>query len=260
MRKHVAWLLVLFALSFAAACAEEARPDAFDGCPEIWVADGVAVEILREGEEINCRAVFTDSGEESTVWEYGPCFYDEAGVLQCPSVTRTRERFNAATGTLDELDWSMNDMCFAELRLTGDGMVLSDDVLDAPLALTKLGETEGAARKDALAYTGLWSDGSASLRVDDHGSCYRFTVTVPVDGDTGHRWSYTCLYDEPDGRMASVSNSPRTVITYEADGGTVEIEEDFVTDATAFILEDSNRLVWKDVSGEVHGVFTRITD
>ena len=261
MGKRVISLLLAFILARMAACAGAEAPwtAAFDRYLGIWVADGLAVEIRREGEELCCRAVFTDGGEESEILEYLYCFYDaDEDALQCLGVTRTRERFDPLTDTLDELDWSMNDLSFAELRLSGDDLIFTDEALDAPVVLTGLNEEEDSARKNALTYTGVWSDGSASLRVEDHGSCQRFTVTVPVDGATSHRWTYTCLYDAANGRMASVNSSARTVITREPNGDIVEEDEDHFAGSAEFILEAGDRLAWRDVSGEVNGIFERI--
>ena len=262
MKKRVVTLLVVFMTACAAAFAgaEEPQAAAFDRYPGIWVADGLAVEIRREDEDMLCRAVITDGGEESVIWEYGECPYSEAeDTLLCLGVTRTRERFDPLTDTLDELDWSMNDMSLAEFRLTANGMVFTDEALDAPVTLTELSEARDSARKDALAFAGQWRGESASLRVEDHGSCYRFTITVPVDDVTSHRWSYTCLYDADDGRMGAVNSSARTVVTREADGSIIEVEEDFDAGDAEFFLENSDRLIWRDTSKGVDRVFERIT-
>ena len=260
MRKRIGSLLIAFMLActIAFAGAEGSQDAAYERCRGIWVADGIAVEIWREGEAIQCRAVLTDGGEKSNIWEYHACVYDTAGdALQCYGVTRTHERFDSLLGTIDELDWSMDDMSIAELQLSDNGLLFADDELDAPIALTRLSEAERAVRKEALAFVGIWNADSATLRVEDRGACYRFTVTLPNDDETSYRWTYTCLYDQDAGRMASVNISRRTLITRMANGDTVEVEEDFVPANSEFILEDGNRLVWKDVLEDVNRIFER---
>ena len=263
MSKRVLSLLLVFALACAMAIAgAEAMQDAaYERCPGIWVADGIAVEIWGEDEAIQCRAVLTDGGEESDIWEYAACVYDVAeDALRCYGVTRTRELFDSLLDDIDELDWSTDDLCFAELRLSEGGLLFTDDALDAPVLLARLSDAEATERNEALAYVGYWASESAALRVEDHGACYLFTVTVPTGGATSHRWSYICLYD-PDGRrMASVDVSPRTVITREADSVTSEAQEDFIASDAEFILEDGNRLVCKDLVDGTETVFERSAD
>ena len=263
MRKRIVSFLIALMLACAAAFAgaEGSQDIAYERYRGIWIADGIAVEIWREGEAIQCRAVFTDGGEESDIWEYHTCLYDEAeNTLQCYGVTRIRERFDSLFDMIDELDWSMDDLNIAELRLSEDGLLFADDKLDAPVALTRLSEAEGTERNEALAFVGLWNADSATLRVEDRGACYRFTVTMPNDDETSYRWTYTCLYDSDGGRMASVSVSGRTVITHMADGGTVEVEEDFATSDAEFILDGGNKLVWKKTEDSTETTFDRLID
>lgn len=260
MKKRIGSLLIALALActFAFAGAEGSQDVAYERCRGIWVSGGIAVEIWREGEEILCRAVLTEAGEVSDIWEYNTCLFDEAGdTLQCYGVTRTRERFESLFDMIAELDWSTDDMSISELRLSEDGLLFIDDELDAPVALTRLSEAEGTERNEALAFVGLWNADSATLRVEDRGACYRFTVTVPADDETSYRWTYTCLYDSDGGRMASVNVSRRTLITHMANGDTVEVEEDFVPSNAEFILEEGNRLIWRDMSGDGNSIFDR---
>ena len=253
MRLCIISILLVFTLASATAFA-----GAEAGYPGIWVADGIAVEIWREDGATQCRAVFWDGGEESEIWEYSTCFYDEAeDKLQCFGVTRTRERFDSVLGSIKALDWSMDDMNVAELRFSDDGLRFTDDKLDAPIVLTQLNKAERSRRNEALAYAGLWAGESCGLRAEDHGACYRFTVTLSMDSVTSHRWTYTCLFDPDSGRMASVGVSPMRIINLEADGGTSEVEEDNAADDAEFILENGNRLIWRDVTSDEETVFDR---
>lgn len=263
MRLRVFSFLVVFTLACAVAFAgaEAPREAAYESCPGIWVGEGIAVEIWREDEAIKCRAVFSDGGDENDIWEYAVCFYEEAeDALQCFGVTRTSERFDSLLDDIIELDWSTDDMSLAELRQTEVGLLFSGDGLDAPVALARLSDAEVTKRNEALAFVGRWIGESATLRVEDHGTCYLFTVTVPIDDVTSHRWTYTCLCDPDSGRMASVNVSPRTVITREADGGTSEVEEDFVASNAEFILDAENRLVWRDMATGTETAFERSVD
>ena len=260
MRLWLISILLASMLAFAAALAgaEESREADYPG---IWVADGIAVEIWREDEAMRCRAVFSDGSEESDIWEYLTCLYDEAGnALQCFGVTRTRERFDSLLDSIEELDWSMDDMGLAELRLSEDGLLFTDDRLDEPVTLTRLSKAERSRRNEALAFAGLWTGESYALRAEEHGACYRFTVTLSVNSVTSLRWAYTCVYDPDSGRMASVNVSPCTVITREADGGTIEVDEDIFAGDAEFILEDGNRLIWRDMTDGEETVFDRMMD
>ena len=263
MKKHIVWILaaILLVCPISFAWAEDIHRDAYERYRGIWVANGFAVEVWQENAEWRCRAVLTDGGEESDIWEYHACVYDEAeDAMQCFGVTRTRERFDTLLDAIDALDWSMDDMSVAELRLSEDGLFFTDDELDAPVALTQLSEAEGTERIEALAFVGLWNADSATLRVEDRGACYRFTVTVPADDETSRRWAYTCLYDSEGGRMPSVSVSPRTAITHMTDGDTVEVEEDFVASDAEFILGNGNKLVWKNTTDGTETAFDRVMD
>ena len=263
MRKHIVLILVaiMLACSTAFAGAGKFRETACERFLGIWVAEDLALEIWQADEAWQCRAVITDGSEEIGIWEYHVCVYDEAkDTLRCCGVTRTRVRFDSVLDVIDELDWSMDDMSLAELRLSEDGLLFIDDELDAPVVLTRLSEAEGTERNEALAYVGFWNADSATLRAEDRGTCYRFTVTIPSDDETSYRWIYTCLYDPYIKRMASVNISPRTVITHIANGDTIEVEEDFAPSSTVFILEEGKRLIWKDMAGNETVGFRRIVN
>lgn len=246
MKKHLYRILAVGLLLVCLGIGARAE-GANDFCG-IWVAEGVTVEIWIEDGEAQCRAVFLKDGGEAIIWAYSPCWYSqEDHALECPGVTRTRERLDGLWNTLEELDWSINDMCFSGFELSGDGLVFTDELLDGPIILARLSEAD--ARSEALAYLGLWTDGTSEVRAEDHGVCYLFTVTTPVDAVTDHRWTYTCLYDPDTGRMMSVSVSPRRIITHEADGGTVEIEEDDDAGEAAFTLEEGGQLIVSGLTG-----------
>ena len=243
MKQRILALLTVFTLACALAFAgaEEPRAAAYESYRGVWVSDGIAVEVWREDEAVRCRAVLTDGGDECEIREYGLCLFKEAEeALQCFGVTRTRERFNSLLDAIEEVDWSMDDMSIAELRLSEGGLIFSDDKLDAPIALTPLSESEDSPRNEALTFAGLWAGESCTLRAEDHGACYRFTVTVRVDDDISHRWTCTCLYDP--------------------DGGTTESEEYFVAGDAEFTLENENRLVWRDLTDSKETVFDRVMD
>ena len=225
----------------------------------LWVADGLAMEIVY-GEEDGycCHAVFTRDSGEADVWDYTSGWYDaEEDALLCRNVIRTRERLDPIFDTLEELDWSLTDLGDASFRLTEGGLEFADEALDAPIALKRLDASD--PRAGALAYVGRWAGEAAGLEVEDHGVCCLFTVTVPVDAVTSHRWTYTCLYDEEAGRMASVSVSMLTVITQEEDG-TAEVDE--INDAgnAAFVMKDGNRLVWMSGTSAGDVVLERLAD
>ncbi len=235
--RMTAFVVTAACLLLGIARAEEA--DAFHG---LWEADGVEVEIWSEADETRCRAVFTEADGTAAVWACDTCFLYE-GVLLCPNVTRTRERYDFLWDSLEELDWSLNDMSDSSFAFSGEALVFSDEHLAAPITLTRLSLDEAVQRSSALALSGIWTSDSAELQVENHGVCYLLTVTVPVDDRTSHRWTYTCLYDSDARRMDSTGVSPLTVITYEEDS-IFEVEEDRDEGSASFVLEDANRLVW----------------
>ena len=215
MRRLLIAALVL-AMTLGSALAEDYRG--------IWVGDGVAVEIWREDSALQCRAVFTE-GDVAESWDYGACYEHNDG-LECFGITRTRERLDDIWNVLEELSWSMNDICFAGFEPSEDGLTFTNEEMDAPLTLTRLDDTAKDPRSRALAFVGRWVGEDVSVRVEDHGVACLFTVTVPVEADVDWRWTYTCRYDPDIGRMDSVNVSPRKVITREANGDITEIEED----------------------------------
>ena len=220
-----------------------ARAESLDDFLGMWSADGVVVEIWNENSDARCRAVFTDGDGNADVWDYDGCLYDQdETLLQCMGVTRTRERLDPIWGVLEELSWSMNDMCFSGFAVSEDSLIFTDEALDSPITLTRLTGTEAGARYEALAFSGRWVSDSVTLRVEDHGVASLFTLTLPIDADTDHRWTYTCVYDADTGQMTSVSVSPRTVVTHQPDGGYIEVDEDNDAGSAAFALEDG-RLV-----------------
>ena len=206
----------------------------------IWVGDGIAVEIWREDDALQCRAVFVE-GDVGEVWDYSTCYENNDG-LECFGITRTRERYDATWSALEELSWSMNDICFAGFEPTDDGLIFTDEEMDAPMTLTRLDEAAQDPRSRALAFVGRWVGEDVSVRVEDHGVACLCTVTVPAEADVDWRWTYTCLYDPDSGRMDSVNVSPRKVITREPNGDITEIEEDIYAEPASFTLENGRLL------------------
>ncbi len=251
-------LALLLSCLASVVCARAEAPDDFCG---IWAADGITMEIWREGREMQCRAVLMDDSGEVDVWAFTSCMYDDDdAILYGMGVTRTRERFDGLWGSLEELSWSMNDLSFAALTLSEDILTFDDEHLDAPVVLTRMNLDDAGARGEALAFLGLWTGESAALRVEDHGVCYLFTVTVPFDEKTDHRWTYTCLYSPNDKRMTSASVSPLRIITHEADGGTTEVEEDHQEGQAAFAFAEDGRLLWTRAAGGETVAFERNAD
>ena len=80
MGKRIELIMVVIMLICSTAIAEidDIGETAFKHYRGVWVSDGIAVEIWRESEAIQCRAVVTDGGKESDIWEYHACVYNEA--------------------------------------------------------------------------------------------------------------------------------------------------------------------------------------
>ncbi len=234
----------VLALALLVVCfAFGARAEALEDYCGTWVMGNAAVEIWTEDGEGQCRAVFVNDDGEAEIWQYGGCWQDESAPgLQCMSVTRTRERLDPLFDSLEELSWSLNDLATASLELSGDRLLFTDETMDAPIALTRLSDAPASERTRALAYLGKWSGEAGELWVEDHGVCYQFTVTVPVDEVTRHRWTYTCLYDAESGTMETASISPLRIITLEEDG-TSEAEENNDAKMATFVLVDGG-MIW----------------
>ena len=243
MKKHAYLILVLALLLGCLACghAEEAQ----DYCG-IWVAKGMAATLWMEGGEMQGRVVRTDGSGDADVWEYHVCM-EQKNALEFGGVSRTREYYDARSGVIEELDWSLNDMNFASFQRVDDSLLFTDEVLDAPVTLNRLTQ-DGSKRAEALRYVGLWKGKAGEVRVEDHGTCAVATVTVPVDEKTAHRWSYACTYDARNQRVISTSVSPLTIITKVSDG-TEEVQEDNDAGSAAFSLEGEDKLIWKTEQG-----------
>ena len=72
------------------------------------------------------------------MWEYGVSWYDaEEDALTCVSLERYREHIDKAADTIEEVDWSLNDMEYAVFRLSEDGQTLTaSDIEGIDEALT----------------------------------------------------------------------------------------------------------------------------
>ena len=256
MNLFVALALLLGWLALCAFAHAETAED-YRG---VWVADGIAVEIWLEGGELRSRAVFTEEDDNATIWDYHSCWYNETDAcLECAGITRTIEHYDWLTDNVEELDWSLNDISFASFKLSEGGLVFIDEALDAPVALKKLSDVDAGDRTKGLAFVGRWTAESTELCVEDHGSCYMFTVTVPVDADTTHRWTYTCLYDPNSYDMNSIRISPLRIITREEDG-TSEIDDYNTAGAALFTFIDTDRLAWRQIENGLETVFERLDD
>ena len=242
---------VLLLGSFSGGCT--ARAEGAEDYLGIWAADGVTVEIRREDdaeEGLECRIVFMEDGsDDSDVWIYNNCWYDgEENCLQCMNVVREHQHYDDIWQVLEASDWSLNDMDFARFDRTEDGLRFSVDVLDAPIDLVRPDEAETWTRGAALAFLGRWRGDDATLRVEDLGPVYLFTAWVPLGNGATGKWSYTCRYDATEGRMVSVSVSPRSVITPTEEGGTIEEEVGWDNSKAFFTLTGDGQLLWSDVT------------
>lgn len=240
-------LLGSLAVSFTA------RAEGMEDYLGIWVADGVTVEIRREDDAeagLECRVVFMEGGgDDSDVWTYSGCWHDEeADCLQCMNVVREHQHYDHIWQVLEASDWSLNDLDFSRIDRTEAGLRFSADALDAPVDLVRLEEAGEWIRSEELAYLGRWRGEDVTLRVEDLGPAFLFTARVPLDNGATGKWSYTCRYDSTEGRMVSVSVSPRNVITPTAEGGTIEEEVGWDNSKALFTLTDDGRMLWSDVT------------
>ena len=252
----VALALLLGCLALCAFAHAESAED-YRG---IWVADSVAVEIWLEDGELYSRAVFTEEDDNAVIWDYHSCWYDETNAcLECAGVTRTIEHYDWLTENVEELDWSLSDLSFADFKLSEGCLIFTDEALDTPIALKKLSDADAGDRTKGLSFVGRWTAGATELRVEDHGSCYMFTVTVPVDADTSHRWTYTCLYDPDSQGMNSVRISPLRIITREEDGSS-EIDDYNTAGPASFAFVDADRLAWYQTKDGSETTFERLDD
>ena len=260
MKKTVDLFVALALLLGCLALCAFAHAESAEDYRGIWVADSVAVEIWLEEGELCSRAVFTEEDDNAAIWDYHSCWYDETNAcLECAGVTRIIEHYEWLTENVQELDWSLSDLSFADFRLSEGGLIFTDEALDAPVALKKLSDADAGDRTKGLSFVGRWTAGSTELRVEDRGSCYMFTVTVPVDADTTHRWTYTCLYDPDSHAMDSVSISPLRIITREEDG-TSEIDDCNTAGPASFAFVDAGRLAWRQKEDGSEIAFERVDD
>lgn len=246
-------LMLTLALLAALALMPPARAEGMDDYLGIWVAEGVTVEIRPEDEEedcLECRVVFMEDGsDDSDVWTYNGSWYDEKeDCLQCMNVVREHQHYNDLWKELEASDWSLNDLDFSRIDRSETGLRLTLNELDAPVDVVRLEEAGAWARGPALAFLGLWRSEYATLRVEDMGPVFKFTVWVPLDNGATGKWSYNCRYDSKERRMASVSVSPRRVITPTAEGGTIEEEVGWDNSEALFTITDGGQMLWSDVT------------
>lgn len=240
-------LLLGVLVSLPTAWAE--GEDEFQG---IWVTDGVTVEIRPEdeGEGLECRVVFMEDGsDDSDVWTYSGCWHDEAAdCLQCMNVVREHQHYDDIWQVLEASDWSLNDMDYSRIDRTEGGLRFSAEALDAPVDLVRLEEAGECARGAALAFVGLWRGEDTTLRVEDLGPAFLFTIRVPLGNGATGKWSYTCRYDAKEGRMVSVDVSMRSMITPTAEGGIIERDVGRSYSEAVFTLTDGGQMLWSEVT------------
>jgi hypothetical protein len=164
------------------------------------------------------------------------------------NVVREHQHYDAIWQVLEASDWSLNDMDFSRLDRTEGGLRFTADALDAPVDLVRPEEDETWSRGAELAYLGLWRSDYATLRVEDLGPAYLFTARVSLGNGATGKWSYTCRYNSTEGRMVSVSVSPRSVITPTAEGGTIEEEVGWDDSEALFTITDGGQMLWSDVT------------
>ena len=248
MKKLMSLLLMVAVLLGGAFLWAGAVAEGLDAYLGFWAADGVRAEIWREDDELRCRVVFIRGDEDSDVWAFDNCWYDaEGNAFQCGSVTRTHHHYDALWDTLQETDWSLNDMPFSDFQLSQTGIRFTDEHLESPIEFKRLSEVDDGTWGKTLAYVGRWSCEGTTLRVEDYGVAWLFTVAVPLDGGRTGKWTYTCRYDADGERMVSVDVSNRRLITPTADGGAIEEEVGRDDSKAAFTLEGGS-LTWTDVT------------
>lgn len=162
------WLACAVCLALAlcgampVALAEANPADRF--C-DLWAAKGVVVNIWREGDEMQCSAVFRQGGDEIDRWVYGSCWYDEAeDNVQCLSITKTHERYDRLSEAMVETDWSLSDIYFATLAFSeGETeLIWTDEGMEKPVALTRLRSGEALERQMLLSTGYIPAIGSVS--------------------------------------------------------------------------------------------------
>ena len=128
MKKCMSLFVALALLMGCLALCTFAHAETAEDYRGIWVADDVAVEIWLEDGELHSWVVFTESDENSTIWDYHSCWYNETDAcLECAGATRTTEHYDWLTESVEELDWSLGDLCVASFKLSEGGLVFADE-------------------------------------------------------------------------------------------------------------------------------------
>lgn len=251
MKKRLARIIaaVLAAiLPLCMAVAEDADEAALYPFIDLWVDEGVCVEIWEDESGLHCQAVLGDGEGEATVWEYEKVRYDAAeDCVFCENGSRRQEEYDEETGEL-RIQPEAEDL-WAVFSLDDEERLFWNDSegLCGRFVFRRLDDVEETEYWNmANAFEGAWISGSVSLdifRQDDGFGCVIFWKR---SGTEATQWTYTCVYDELSGTLCSVGPADRTECALDKNGAVTSSEEVYDDGEAVFSLNDASMVLWED--------------
>ena len=224
-------------------------PVAINRYSDVWVADGVAVEIWYDDDAFHCRAVLGNGGDESRVYEYGACEYDDAAdCLTCADGTRTHEIWdNAAEELKTEIEATgltagftfVDDEAYLVWNRAGEGL---DDI-----RLKRLSDAEEDDWLASRQFIGRWMSGRCTIGIvgRDDGS-FQVNITWGNSASEQVEWRYDCAYDGERKALYSYEPGTKATVTYGEDGEIVSSVEEYGDGEATFAIDGDGMLIWND--------------
>lgn len=252
MKKMLAMLAALVLTLCACACAEAPEEAVIDRFSDVWVDDGIAVEIWygEDDSAFHCSAVLGDGDDENDVWEYEACRYDaEKDALICEGGVHTHETYDeSAQSTTSEV---VSEGLTAEFgfRDGEDALIWKEsEGVAKDFVLRRLTDAESDDYAQAQAYVGRWGCDRATIDIaDNEDGSYAVDITWGNSAAEASEWHYTCLYDANAHRLYNVEPGTRAEVTYAENGDVASTEVVYEDGEATFAIEDDGRLIWNDM-------------
>ena len=246
MKKLLILMTAAALLCLSMSCMAEPDAATIDRFCDVWVDNGVAVEIWFEGGVFHCSAVLGDGGDEATVVRYASARYIDADdSIDCEGGSRALEYYDEAA---DELKSDLIvDGLTASFSFDDQGRLIWNDSegIFKRFALLRLSEAEARDyRAAADAFLGEWVCGRAAIEITGDGDDYHAFVTWSNDYQSRAEWDYICIYDDMEDVM--MCHGSMANVTYGEDGGETG-RKVFYEDGEATLSIEDGKLIWRDM-------------
>ena len=241
----IAALMVCPLMSGLAEGDFAARAEHFE---DVWVDDGVAVEIYTLDDALRCTAVMGSGEGTANVWEYDTVYYDaDSDMIVCGNGRRTFDYYDEA-GQENRSELVVDGLS-ASLGFDDEDRLIWNDSegICKRFLLQRLSDAEEEEYRSAAdRFVGDWLCDDTALNIRLDGEDYAAVVRRAVGEGVVRVWEYACWYDDMTDAMIASGAARSNFLQTDSEGNVNLTDEETVEGAASFRFSAEGHLLWNE--------------